>query len=74
MWSAVTRACRSGNGTSCRQCEQCLLGQDNLCRRYTMFGYAIDGGNTELLAAPEYSAIPIPDDMTFEEAAAFGVI
>ena len=46
-------------GTSCRQCEQCLLGQDNLCRRYTMFGYAIDGGNTELLAAPEYSAIPI---------------
>jgi len=57
-------------GTSCRQCEQCLLGQDNLCRRYTMFGYGIDGGNTELLAAPEYSAIPIPDDMTFEEAAA----
>src|SRR4051794_17292496 len=57
-------------GTSCRQCEQCLLGQDNLCRRFTMFGYAIDGGNTELLAAPEYTAIPIPDDLTFEEAAA----
>src|SRR3954471_2593021 len=57
-------------GTSCRQCEQCLLGQDNLCRRFTMFGYAIDGGHTEMLAAPEYAAIPIPDDMTFEEAAA----
>ncbi len=57
-------------GTSCRQCEQCLNGNDNFCRRFTMFGYAIDGGNTELLAAPEYAAIPIPDDLTFEQAAA----
>src|SRR6266850_708136 len=39
-------------GMSCRQCEACLCGNDNLCRRFTMFGYAIDGGNTELLAAP----------------------
>ena len=57
-------------GTSCRQCEQCLSGKDNFCRRFTMFGYGIDGGNTELLAAPEYSAIPIPDDLAFEQAAA----
>src|SRR5690242_1064255 len=57
-------------GTSCRQCEQCLLGNDNLCRRYTMFGYAVDGGNAELFAAPEYSVIQIPDDLPFEEAAA----
>jgi NADPH:quinone reductase-like Zn-dependent oxidoreductase len=57
-------------GTSCRQCDQCLSGQDNLCRRFTMFGYAKDGGDTELLAAPEYSVIQIPDDLNFEEAAA----
>ncbi len=57
-------------GTSCRQCEQCLLGNDNLCRKYTMFGYAVDGGNAELFAAPEYSVIQIPDDLPFEEAAA----
>ena len=57
-------------GTSCRQCEQCLTGQYNLCRRFTMFGYGRDGGNTELLAAPEYTVIPIPDDLSFEEAAA----
>src|ERR1019366_8137893 len=50
--------------------ELCLLGNDNFCRRFTMFGYAIDGGNAELLAAPEYSAIQIPDDMTFADAAA----
>jgi D-arabinose 1-dehydrogenase-like Zn-dependent alcohol dehydrogenase len=48
-------------GMSCRQCEHCLAGNDNLCRRFTMFGYGVDGGNVELLAAPEYSAIQIPD-------------
>src|SRR5436305_8127801 len=57
-------------GQSCRQCEQCLTGNDTSCRRFTMFGYAIDGGKPELLAAPEYSAIQIPDEMNFEEAAA----
>jgi NADPH:quinone reductase-like Zn-dependent oxidoreductase len=57
-------------GMSCRQCEYCLAGNDNLCRRFTMFGYGVDGGNVELLAAPEYSAIQIPASMSFEEAAA----
>jgi NADPH:quinone reductase-like Zn-dependent oxidoreductase len=61
-------------GLSCRQCEQCLSGQDNFCRRYTLFGYGVDGGDTELLAAPEYSAIRIPDEMTFEEAAAVPLV
>ncbi len=61
-------------GLSCRQCEQCLSGNDNLCRRYTLFGLGVDGGNAELLAAPEYSAIPIPDDMSFEEAAAVPLV
>ncbi len=57
-------------GMSCRQCEYCLAGNDNLCRRFTMFGYGVDGGNVELLAAPEYAAIRIPDSMSFEQAAA----
>jgi NADPH:quinone reductase-like Zn-dependent oxidoreductase len=57
-------------GLSCRQCEHCVSGNDHLCRRYTMFGYAVDGGNAELVAAPEYSVIPIPDTMSFESAAA----
>jgi NADPH:quinone reductase-like Zn-dependent oxidoreductase len=57
-------------GQSCRQCPQCLSGLDNYCRKYTMFGYAVDGGDCELMAVPEYTAIPIPDDLGFEEAAA----
>ncbi len=57
-------------GLSCRQCAACASGRDNECRRYTLFGTSIDGGNRELMAAPEYAAIPIPDDLGFEEAAA----
>jgi NADPH:quinone reductase-like Zn-dependent oxidoreductase len=61
-------------GLSCRQCEHCLAGNDNLCRRYTLFGYGADGGNAELLAAPEYGVIPILDHLTFEEAAAVPLV
>jgi NADPH:quinone reductase-like Zn-dependent oxidoreductase len=61
-------------GLSCRQCEQCVSGYDNLCRRYTLFGSGEDGGNAEFVAASEYSAIQIPDDMTFEEAAAVPLV
>lgn len=57
-------------GLSCRQCEHCLSGNDNLCRRYTLFGYGVDGGNAEFLAVPEYAVIRIPDMLTLEEAAA----
>jgi NADPH:quinone reductase-like Zn-dependent oxidoreductase len=39
-----------------------------------LFGAAIDGGNTELMAAPEYAARPIPDAMPFEDAAAVPLV
>jgi NADPH:quinone reductase-like Zn-dependent oxidoreductase len=61
-------------GVSCRQCEQCLAGKDNYCRKYTIFGYGIDGGDAELMAVPEYSVIPIPDDLSFEQAAAVPLV
>jgi NADPH:quinone reductase-like Zn-dependent oxidoreductase len=61
-------------GVSCRQCDQCAAGRDNFCRRYTIFGYGVDGGNAELLAAPEWSAIRIPDDLSFEDAAAVPLV
>lgn len=61
-------------GLSCRQCDQCMAGRDNFCRRYTIFGYGVDGGDAELLAAPEWTAIQIPDDLSFEEAAAVPLV
>jgi len=61
-------------GLSCRQCPQCLQGSDNLCPRYVLFGNGAPGGNAELVAAPEYAVIPIPDELSFEEAAAAPVV
>lgn len=55
---------------SCRQCDACLNGRDNECRRYALFGSTIDGGNAEYVAAPEYAVIPIPGNLAFEQAAA----
>ena len=57
-------------GLSCRQCDQCALGRDNFCRRYTIFGLGVDGGDAEMVAAPEWTAIQIPDDLSFEQSAA----
>jgi NADPH:quinone reductase-like Zn-dependent oxidoreductase len=59
---------------SCRQCEACHSGRDNDCRSLQLWGAAIDGGNRELMPAPEWSAIPIPDDLSFEEAAAVPLV
>lgn len=59
---------------SCRQCEACLSGRDNECRHYAIWGAAIPGGNRELMPAPEWAAIPIPDDLSFEQAAAVPLV
>jgi len=57
-------------GVSCRQCEWCVSGQDNQCQKYTLFGSGVAGGNREYMTAPEYTVIPIPESLGFEEAAA----
>jgi NADPH:quinone reductase-like Zn-dependent oxidoreductase len=61
-------------GVTCGQCIHCVGGQDNLCRRYTNFGYMIDGGCAEYVKSPEVNVIPIPGDLSFEEAAAVPLV
>ncbi len=61
-------------GVSCGQCPQCLAGADNRCRRYTNFGYMIDGGCAEYVRSPEVNCIPIPGDLSFDEAAALPLV
>lgn len=58
-------------GVSCGQCRACLSGQDFRCRRYDVLGYQSDGGYAELVAVPAANVIPIPDHITFIDAAAF---
>lgn len=59
---------------SCRQCEFCVSGRDNFCPRYSLFGYQLSGLNAEYVAVPEVNAIPIPGDLSFEEAAAVPLV
>ena len=61
-------------GLSCGQCPACVAGADNLCRRYTLFGYMVDGGCAEYVRSPEVNVIPIPGDLSFEEAAAVPLV
>jgi len=61
-------------GISCGQCAACSAGQDNRCRRYTIFGYMVDGGCAEYVKSPEANVIPIPGDLSFDEAAAVPLV
>lgn len=61
-------------GVSCGQCAACVGGADNQCRRYTNLGYMIDGGCAEYVKAPEVNAIPIPGELSWEEAAAVPLV
>src|SRR5208282_2871083 len=61
-------------GISCGQCAQCLSGADNFCRQYTLFGEFVDGGCAEFVRSPEVNAIPKPERLSFEEAAAVPLV
>ncbi len=55
---------------SCGSCEFCASGQKPMCRDYRIQGEHFDGTYAELLVAPAENLIPIPDALSFEEAAA----
>ena len=61
-------------GLSCGQCEWCRAGNDNLCVTYGIRGAATDGGYAELAAARATDALPLPQGLPFEEAAAFPLV
>jgi len=61
-------------GLSCNVCDACLAGLDNTCRRYTIIGYMVDGGSAEYVRAPEINVLPMPERLSFEEAAAVPLV
>ncbi len=56
--------------TFCNHCAECLSGRQNFCREFNVLGRAIDGGNCEYMAVPRHMVVPIPDQLTYDEAAA----
>ena len=61
-------------GTSCGRCRMCLSGEDSSCREYRILGAHVHGGYAELVRCPAQNAIPIPDSIAFEDAAAFPLV
>ena len=61
-------------GISCGQCEYCFKGLDSACRNYTLFGVMVDGGYAEYVKSPEVNVVPIPGDLSFDEAAAVPLV
>jgi len=61
-------------GVSCGQCAACAAGKDNECRKYTLLGYGRNGGCAEYVVAPEANVLPMPEGLSFEEAAAVPLV
>lgn len=54
---------------SCGRCEECLEGQSHLCREGEVFGTRRAGAFAELCAAPATTLLPLPQDVSFLQAA-----
>jgi L-iditol 2-dehydrogenase len=53
----------------CGRCDRCLQGQPNLCLQRQGLGMQLDGAYAERVVVPEAMADPIPESLSFEDAA-----
>ncbi len=61
-------------GLSCGHCEFCLAGEDSLCPDFKIFGEHVPGGAAEFAGVPARNVLPIPDSLSFEQAAASSLV
>ena len=61
-------------GLRCGRCPACQRGQDTCCPDYGIRGAACPGGYAELTVARAADALPMPERLSFEEAAAFPLV
>ncbi|HEY5931512.1 MAG TPA: zinc-binding dehydrogenase, partial [Nitrospira sp.] len=61
-------------GICCWNCEYCLAGRDNMCRTYNLLGAKMHGGYAEYVKVPFRNVLPISENVTFEQAAAFPLV
>lgn len=55
-------------------CPKCVAGQQNFCPQLSVLGYRNDGGNCELIAMPRVNVVPIPDSLSYDEAASVPLV
>ncbi len=61
-------------GLSCFGCEPCLAGRDNLCATFRILGANVDGGYAEFATVPTRNLLPLPENLSFEEGAAYPLV
>jgi NADPH:quinone reductase-like Zn-dependent oxidoreductase len=61
-------------GLSDGTCDYCARGEHSLCDRWEILGERHDGTFAQAVVMPEVNLRPIPDGMSFEEAAAFPLV
>jgi NADPH:quinone reductase-like Zn-dependent oxidoreductase len=57
-------------GICCGHCEFCAAGYGSQCTQYQIVGEHIDGAYAQLVKVPSHVVVPIPDSLSFEDAAA----
>jgi NADPH:quinone reductase-like Zn-dependent oxidoreductase len=60
--------------SACYHCESCLRGEHSFCRAFSVRGQFIQGGDCEYVAVPRVEVIPIPDSLTYDEAASVPLV
>jgi len=55
--------------TSCGRCEWCLRGRPQFCANQTSTGVELSGGHAEYMVAYADATVPLPDGLSYEQAA-----
>lgn len=71
--SVGERVVINGN-LSCGECDYCLAGQDNMCRRWHLLGETVRGTLAEYVVVPERNALPLPEGFPYGHAAAASLV
>ncbi|MGI8552309.1 MAG: zinc-binding dehydrogenase [Dehalococcoidia bacterium] len=64
-------------GLSCRICQACTSGNEMFCRDFKIWGFQTgpnDGAYAEMARLPEANLLPIPESLSFEEAASLPLV
>lgn len=62
------RVCLHYNLT-CGDCYHCSSGHEQFCDQAAMLGHHVDGGYAEYIAVPARNAVPLPDEIPFDQGA-----
>lgn len=58
----------------CGNCGPCRAGRSNICETLKTMGFDRDGAYAEYVAVPDYNLHPLPDNVTYDQAAAVQVL